>query len=554
MNNDITVSDDLERFVLDLYNGYSGIAEYAKPSERSFLHVQTELEDYIRKWLITGKDVILTGGPGDGKTHLLQQISQQLNGTIPFSVELDASEKKEYEILEAWKEARRKREPFFVAINHAPLRKLAEAAEGDEVLGDLFHAVVARDTQACSEIVNFLVYSDEQQQEFDAEQYNSFMLIDLSYRASIIDRQLLHGLLEKLSRIASLLTCSVEQLPPECSYCPIKNNVAALRNEQIQDRLLSLFELISQQGKRATIRDLLGFLVYSLTRGVECDELWNHDHKGCHDNDYYNLMFDPAARNELFEHLRATFDPGTFADTKVDISLWNGTPSTAWIGDGTAYIPKSLEELRSLKRRYYFEGPELADEQFSRMLSGTLVSFRELLNDEGMDNEHIASLVQMINQFYAPNQKKEVVISYRTQLRLWDTHRYSLGITPGYFSMRSFSAEKLTLYRPRLNKKYNNAMQIHRDHVLLGTRSWLPGDPALRVDWEMYQALSEATDGKPIHMQPFHIMRRLDLFLRQLGTLITNYHPIETVEWSNRQGGNLVQLRINRINRRFEKT
>lgn len=552
MTNDIAVSDDLKQFFLNLYNGYSGIAERIGQSERRFLHVHTGLEDSIKEWLRTGKDVILTGGPGDGKTHLLQQVYQQLNGTVSFSVELDASQKSENEILEAWKQARRKTQPFFVAINHAPLRKLAEAAKGDEVLGDLFHAVI-ENTQARSEIINFLIYSDEQQQEFNAAQHNSLMLIDLSYRASITDKQLLRGFINKLSKIASRLTCSEEQLPPECSYCPINNNVVALQNEQIQDRLLRLFKLISQQGKRATIRDLLGFLVYSLTRGIECDELWDHDHKGCHDNDYYNLMFDKSARNDLFEQLHSTFDPGTFADTKVDIALWNGTASTAWTGEAPAYIPRSLNELYSLKRRYYFEGPESADEQFKRMLSGTLNSFRQLLNDERLDNEHIADLVQMINLFYAPTQDPAVANGYRTQLRLWDTHRYSLGSTPGYFSIRSFSAEKLSLYRPRLNQKYNNTMQIHRDHVLLGTRSWLPGDPALRVDWEMYQALSEAADGKPINTQPFHILRRLDLFLRQLGTLITNYHPIETIEWSDRQERNLIQLRINRTNRRFEE-
>ncbi len=553
MNNDIAVTDDLKHFFLNLYNGHSGIAERTGQYERGFLHVQTELEDYIKKWLETGKDVILTGSPGDGKTHLLQEISQSLNGTISFSVELDASQKTESEILVAWKQARQKSQPFFVAINHAPLRKLARVAKSDEVLGDLFQAVIVEDTQVGSEIVNFLIYSNEQQQEFDARQHDSFILIDLSHRASITDKQLLNGLIGKLSKIASSLTCSEEQLPPECSYCPIKNNVAAIQNEQVKDRLFSLFELISQQGKRATIRDLLGFLVYSLTRGVECDELWQDDIKGCYDNDYHNLMFDRKARNELFEQFQTTFDPGLLTDTKVDIALWNGTVSNDWIGETPAYIPKSLDELRSLKRRYYFEGPESADEQFSRMLSETLISFRKLLNDEGLDNENIANLVKMINQFYAPTQSQEVLIGYRAQLRLWDTHRYSLGSRPGYFSIRSFPSDKLTLYRPRLNQKYNNTMQIHRDHVLLGTRSWLPGDPALRINWEIFQALSEAAVGKPIDMQPFHIMRRLDLFLRQLGTLTTNYHPIETIEWSNRQERNLTQLRINRANRRFEK-
>ncbi|MBX3000190.1 MAG: hypothetical protein KF893_16830, partial [Caldilineaceae bacterium] len=372
MSSDIEVSDDLKQFFLNLYNGYSGIADLVDRSHRSFLHVHTGLEDYIEKWLISGIDVVLTGSPGDGKTHLLQHIYQRLDGQISLSVELDASQKTEDEILMAWQQARISNQAFFLAVNHAPLRKLAEKAKDYEGFEDLSHSVLSTDsTAAQSEIINFLIYSNEQQQEFNAVQQNSLMLIDLSYRASITDKNLVQGLIEKLCGIASFLTCSEEQLPPKCSYCPIKNNVLAMQTERVQNRLINLFELISQQGKRATVRDLLGFLVYTLTRGGTCSDLWKDGDKDCNDNDYYNLMFDPAARNTLFDHLHSTFDPGIFADTKVDIALWSGNISTTWIGETSAYVPNSLSELRSLKRRYFFEGSESADDQFCRMLSDT---------------------------------------------------------------------------------------------------------------------------------------------------------------------------------------
>jgi hypothetical protein len=118
--------------------------------------------------------------------------------------------------------------------------------------------------------------------------------------------------------------------------------------------------------------------------------------------------------------------------------------------------------------------------------------------------------------------------------------------------LRFYSADNLELYHPTLNPKYENALEIHQDHVLLGTRYWLPGDPALRVDWEMYRALASAKNGTPIDVQPYHILRRLDLFLGQLGLLVSNYAPIETIEWSDHAQRKVVQLRVNRNERKYE--
>lgn len=550
MNSSSHSSVALKEFFLNLYNGHSSIAERTDASMRELLHVETDLEERVETWLKAGKDVILTGRPGDGKTHLLQYIDNKLRAeNFNVEVELDASQKNEDEIIESWSQAHVAGKPFFLAVNHAPLRELARRAEGHSILGSLSDAVLATGEAASkSEIINFVVYSADQQDEFNREQ-QPFMLIDLSHRASLTDEKLIKGLINKLAALASNLTCSQDDLPSTCSYCPIKNNATLLKHERVQQRFLQLFKLLSQQGSRTSVRDLLGFFVYTLTRGVECKELWGND-ISCHDNDYYNLAFDTKARNNFFEQLRHSYDPGHFSDPQIDIQLWNQDSKISWIGDSPTFTPKSLDELRQLKRRYFFEGEDSADEQFGRTLSKTSMDFKKLLGDDTLDNKHIADLIEKINKFYAPSSNSS--LGYRSQLRLWDQHRYAVGNVPGYFAMRSFSAEKLVLYRPRLNQKYVGSMTIYHDHVLLGTRGWLPGDPALRIDWGMYQALSDAQTGKRIETQPFHILRRLDLFLRQLGTRTTNYHPIETIEWSERRPNSLVQLRVNRISRNFE--
>ena len=81
----------------------------------------------------------------------------------------------------------------------------------------------------------------------------------------------------------------------------------------------------------------------------------------------------------------------------------------------------------------------------------------------------------------------------------------------------------------------------------------MPGEPSLRIDWEMFRALANTENGTPIDVQPHHILRRLDLFLRQLGLLISNYAPIETIEWSDPARRDVVRLRVNRNERKYEK-
>lgn len=555
----------LENFFLNLYNGYSGIAEWASDNNRAHIHVKTELESKIVEWLIDGRDVILTGSPGDGKTHLLQQVKKELeNQEVDLQTEQDASQKSEQDLLSIWRKARERSVPFLLAINHAPLRKLAEEAK-DETEFQAFYEVIfpAPSESSKSEIVSFVLYSQEQKEEFEKGQQrqhngqtigvDGLMIVNLAHRATLTDREgFLHPLIKKLVDIASNVSCAEGNLSPDCTRCPIQYNVKALRNETVQNHLFAILELVARRGYRATVRDLIALIVYMLTRGVHCKDLWQGE-RNFSDNSYYNLAYDPDALGEIFEHIRATFDPGDFADTQVDLDLWNASKvDAAWIDEDTVPQPANLDALRSLKRRYFFETNEESQPLLDRLLSKTESEFNGLFDDRQDARDRVEDLVKKINLFYAPyaNDKD---YSYRSQLRLWNSHRYSLGSVPGYFALRFYSAENLDLYHPRLNPKYQNAFEIHQDHVLLGTRYWLPGDPALRIDWEMFRALANAENGTPIDVQPYHILRRLDLFLRQLGLLVSNYAPIETIEWSDQTQRDVIRLRVNRNERKYEE-
>lgn len=290
----------------------------------------------------------------------------------------------------------------------------------------------------------------------------------------------------------------------------------------------------------------------AITGRVLCEALWqNHEPHDYYD--YYALFYNPKARNNLFAALRETFDPGEYADPRMDMALWYGEIREGWwrkeeIGER----PSDLNALQNLKRRYFFEHEEPAEAKLRRMLSVTEQTFDELVQGKRSEQQAVEEIVEMINLLYAPLRYGEGQNQgYRFRLRLWNNHRYSVGQSPGYVAMRSIPSDKLTIYYPALNPKYEDAIQIRRDHVLLAVKQWEPGAPALRVDWEMYQALSAAKEGKLVDVQPYHILRRLDLFLRSLGFEVGRAYAEETIEWSDYRQRRLVALRVHRDEQRY---
>ena len=86
-------------YVISLYNGHQAIAERADFNQLKYIHVNTELDVKIIEWLQAGWDIVLTGNPGDGKTHLMNY--SDLPGNV--RQEKDASQKQAEEILQTWR-------------------------------------------------------------------------------------------------------------------------------------------------------------------------------------------------------------------------------------------------------------------------------------------------------------------------------------------------------------------------------------------------------------------------------------------------------------------
>ena len=62
------------QFVRDFYRGSSGYADYIAPELLSRVHLDTRLDTAIMDAAKAGKDIVLTGNPGDGKTHIIRNL------------------------------------------------------------------------------------------------------------------------------------------------------------------------------------------------------------------------------------------------------------------------------------------------------------------------------------------------------------------------------------------------------------------------------------------------------------------------------------------------
>lgn len=535
---------EARQYILDLYNSFSAVAERVDQQRLVEIHIGTQLDEAIRSWVDKGLDVVLTGNPGDGKTHLIEVLKQK-QALSSAKIETDASQKTSQLVLHEWHDARQRKQPFILAINHAPLRALAQQADQQPELSKL---------KRVEEEIDKLVYYNDPSETL----LPKVRIVDLSQREVLIesdkDSSIVRQFARILSQLATLEPC------PDCPprRCPVEYNAGALANGQVLDRLMTLFSLVARRGMHATMRDLAGLLAFALTGGVSCERRWEEreDENGnshtptFEDYAYYNLLFDEKGRSPLFDALR-DFDVGHLGDPKDDLLLWNGDIEGRWLFE-TPPPPSNLAELRRLKRQYFFEHMTDKTDHLRRMLPLIVQKFDEILAGQFGDRDATEHLIGLINILYAPRPSDQSS-DYPHRLRLWNSHRYSRGEAPGYVAMRSLPADKLMIYHPKPAPFLERAIEIKQDHVLLGVQRYCPGAPALRVDWPMYQALTAANVGRPISLQPFHILRRLDLFLRSLGQDVGGARNVESIEWSERgRRHRLPTVRVNRRRRTYE--
>lgn len=400
-----TAAGDALTFVEKLYRSSNSYADRLSAEELEWINIDLGLDDYLLRQAESGKQIIVTGNPGDGKTHLIERLRRTLEDDFNAVVLTDANAVSDAEILKKWKSCAAKKRPFVLAINEWPLFVLRRLAREQA-----FPAV----EEALRQVQQAVRHSGPP----PAPPAHNVVVVDLSLR----------------NLLAPEVVCScVERLTHARFYEGLRDddpalvNRAALSQERVQQRLTRLLGYIAARTGHVTMRQLMGFVAYLITGGQSAVERLASQGSGRFH--YANLAFDDDGEGPLFDALRLTFDPAVATHPVHDLDLWRGTcRSDGWLDVLNPVIAPTQfpEEDRpraysALKRKFFFEHQFGGD--LFKLIPSDELRFDTLVARGGDgDQKVVRDLLLGINRFYDPLYADDG----RDELILWQSHRFDV--------------------------------------------------------------------------------------------------------------------------------
>jgi hypothetical protein len=498
-------------FVERVYRSVNSYADRLSAEELGWMHIDLGLDEAILGAAEKNNQIIITGNPGDGKTHLIERLRPDLE-RLGAEVITDANALSDEEILEKWRRCAAEGWPLVVAINEWPLFALHRQ---DRAFAPLQEAL-----RQVREAVYYL--------EPPAPPRDPVQVVDLSLR-NILAPHTARAAVERLTHERFYEGLHVAD--------PASANRAALRHPRVQERLVRLLDRIARHEGHTTMRQLMGFVAFLITGGVT--STGRIASQGSDRFHYATLAFEGGAGG-LFGRLRAAFDPCTVTHPMYDMALWRGvTDPTAWLdGDIAALGPQQIPEAgrlaayRALKRRFYFEhaaGAELLD-----ALPTDEREFEEIVAKGQSDNHALVREVLLaLNRFFEPGCPPE----QREELILWQSHRFDVRAPDTFVALRRVPHHFFRIEPPKLAPWVT---------AWLPADQWLPrtfalvassvrGDVAaqLLVDRELFLSLRDAQRGLGRATWSRSAARKITRFVDRLHHIAETESPVEDVRVRN---------------------
>jgi len=477
-------SEKLGYFIRDFYRGSSGYADFIDFDFLSRVHVVTELDSAIIEAVSTGKDVVLTGNPGDGKTHIIRILQEQLDTLeVDPVIELDASTMTNKAIYEKWLSAKEASHPFVIAINAAVLLALAKEFP-------TFQPIV----QAKEQMIKATVFHDEQVENDEVS------VFDLSKREAL-DPSIVKSVIFNMTKPEHFEQCKTCQFRELCSAV---KNAQLIQNKLFQERLNIILTQVALQGYHATLRELQSFVSYLIFGNRNCTTLTTTSSQNKYD--LCNLIYQGEGR--LFNAVRGAFDPAKVShpiwDEKV---LMNTMEPESWIS-GYSVSPEALNpnntELFALRKRqfYFFNscGNVLLD-----ISDDAVMKFQRFLDME--DKAIIKDLIQKLNAFFGTS-------SINSELEIWTSHRYNNAPRKILISTGKMKRSDFRIGRPKLNSVMKNGIKMVQNYVRLEKKG--TSEVFLKIDFDMYSLLLEAERGVPVLLMESDTVKKVWRFVEQL--------------------------------------
>jgi energy-coupling factor transporter ATP-binding protein EcfA2 len=484
-------------FVRDLYRGTSAYADQMDHRLLRMLHVETDLDDAVIEAIEQGRSVVLTGNPGDGKTHLLRILESELeNKSNSPGVEYDASAKTDEALLLHWQQTLDEGRPFCVAINEAVLINLSKMRNSNQ-----YPDALRQVRSAQGQVENAVSYTNSDA-GFSADV--EVIVFDLS-RRNVLSRRVVSRVIDILADPERLGPCGAT------SNDDLSLNTRLLKNELVRERLQSILDRVSQKGYHATVRELQSLISFLLFADRTCDQILKES--GNYEKALPQLPF--IGNGTLFAEIREAFDPSLVshplwddllitAQTQVEdwLDTWNETHAEI-----SALSPGDWNRFEARKRAFYFfhdAGEDLLD------IIGTdendFVMFLDQVEDEQQNRNALRLIIERINRFFGHEDGRI--------LQVWQSHRYDQSPRRIFYSATSRRVSEFEVVTPKLCSTMSRGFDLAVDHALLRLRE----DPKirLRIDYALFELLSQAVQGVPVIALDNHLTRRIWQFMEPL--------------------------------------
>lgn len=293
-----------------LYLGKSTNADLSSAEVRRQLHIRTGLDSFIPQQLEARKDVILTGNPGDGKSHLVRLLMDTQRLPSHAVVEYDLSASTPQDVVERWSSARSAGKPFLMCANEGPLRELLPILESVPVLKEAGRSLQAQLGRLCG----------LPEQLLDVTPQQTF-LIDLADR-SLAQPELIEKAIGQVT---------LPEFSPPGSYdvadCAPARNMTLLREwPEIRHNLALILASAGQRsGCHVTFRSLWASISLAITGGVAPAQALTRWEPESMPLDH--LVLGPS-QLVLADAVRRFADPASIPMPELDHALWlKGKPA-----------------------------------------------------------------------------------------------------------------------------------------------------------------------------------------------------------------------------------
>lgn len=478
------------QFVRNFYRGSSAYADHIAAELLSMIHLETKLDTAIMDAALSGKDIVLTGNPGDGKTHVIRLLKNKLENTgKPICIELDASTLSNDDIYLKWKTARESNIPFVIAINAAVLYSVYHKHPDFTPIKDAYfqmsHAVVFHDEVA-----------DE----------SNLVVFDLSKR-EVLTADILKKAIENLTdnmHYTECVSCPLNE------SCDVHKNCNLLNSSLFQERLFVILQRVSMQGCHATVRELQSFIAYLIFGNRSCKAISLTT--GSNQYNLVNLVF--SGKGALFDVIRNAIDPVSISHPTWDERiLLNDIPNDSWVdgyeipAEAIAFDNYELFKLR--KRQFYFFNKN--GEALLKIMDDDVTHFQEFLEQD--NGKIIKELVHKLNTFFG------AVKASNSELQIWTGHRYDNEPRKVLISMGSIKKNGLKIGRPALQKSMQSGIDMTASYIRLEKKD--SAHIFLKIDFDMYMLLKEAERGVPVLFMESDLVKKVWRFVEKLQSFET---------------------------------